>query len=225
MTDSEDSEKKPFRAFSEEQRKKLAEKVKQVVQQNAAPPADATTDKSTRMQTKGEQLTRTPAEKSTDPTPKTKTHSSQYQAFDAKTRAAIERKVAEKLKQKEQINELRKRLLSMAGKQVVINDKHPFNELLMQRGQTWNSFDVNLISGPEYSVLLNVVRLWQKNPDFYKIVTGYALDAAGVWRLHGWLLVRGVVNEVSLKHAVYYGVPLNSAEAERFAEWVLTTKS
>lgn len=244
MSDTPDSDKKHFKPFDEEQRRKLEEKVKEAMRARQA-EADAKIDASkvagkTQSQTADPPpetaASRPPAdtphsESNTEAPPKPDPspdsieleglqHRSGFHAIDTDERANIEKLVAEKLKRKARLDGLRKHLLSMAGKQVQLDDSNPFNKLIMEKGQAWNSFDVNLIAGPEMTAQRSVARLWETNPDFYMIAVGYALDAAGTWRPHSWLVVKGEVNEVKMKYAVYYGVPLGKNESIRFLEWV-----
>ncbi len=246
MADNDDSDKKDFKPFDAEQRRKLEEKVKAATQARKAQTergaADGNVAKTTHLQS---------TEPASNPSADTRRGSSDdaatetapahdsspdsielealrkrtgYHAIGEDERANIEKRVAEKLKNKARLDEFRKHLLSMAGKQVRLDDANPFNKLIMARGQAWNSFDVNLIAGPEMTTHRSVARLWEGSPDFYKIAVGYALDAAGTWRSHAWLIVKNEVNEVTMKFAVYYGVPLTKTESIRFLEWVRSGK-
>lgn len=241
-----DPDKKDFKPFDEEQRRKLEEQVKEAMRARRA-QAEAKTDDSKVAEKTQLRSAESTSEAESGKSAQTPIASSPaeadlesnapdsmeiealknrpgFHAISDDDRSNIEKLVAEKLKKKERLDALRKHLLSMAGKQVQLDEDNPFNKLIMQKGQAWNSFDVNLIAGPEMTTHRSVARLWETNLDIFKIAVGYALDAAGTWRSHAWLVVKGEVNEVKMKYAVYYGVPLSKAESIRFIEWVRSGK-
>lgn len=187
---------KHFEPMSDEQRKLIAEKIQYAKEQrHSAATAES---------------------------PATKIDAADSSAFNdfalinEQQREAMMHKSEErrKIQQHEQV--IRKRLLSMAGKDAVIDEDWPYNDVLMDRGQTWNSFEVNVVSGPDMVTERSVARLWRLSPTLYSIAAGYALDAGGTWHKHSWLIAQHKVQEVKLKYAVYYGVILTAKESELF---------
>lgn len=140
-----------------------------------------------------------------------------YALIDEQQREAMLQQVEERRQAKQHEQVIRKRLLSMAGKEVAIDENWPYNDMLMEHGQTWSSLEVNTISGPDMVTERSVAKLWQLSPTFYGIAAGYALDAAGTWHKHSWLIAQHKVQEVKLKYAVYYGVLLSAKESEAYA--------
>lgn len=203
-----DHDVKQFTPMSDKQRKLLEEKIQHAKEQHNA---DRHTEQSAVKAVSSDNQTA-----STSSTTK-KIAMNDFEEIDDQQREALLKQVDEcrKVKQYEQV--IRKRLLSMAGKEVAIDENWPYNDMLMEHGQTWSSLEVNTISGPDRVTERSVAKLWQLNPTFYSIAAGYALDAAGTWHKHSWLIALHKVQEVKLKYAVYYGVLLSAKESEAYA--------
>ncbi len=228
MTDSRDEGGKGFRPFNEEQRRKLEEKVRRAreAKQEAEAKKDTPTDSATRVQMTAvendergaKDAQESASADSISPVIPVRPHAPAFNPIDATARDELRKQVEQKLAEKRHGGEVRKRLLSIAGKQARIDEQSRYNQLLLDGGQTWNSFEVTLIAGPAMTTPASVAQLWAGSPDYFKIVVGYALDAAGIWHPHAWLLAQGQVHEVTMKYAVYYGAPLSPPEAKRYAE-------
>ncbi|MBU1192300.1 MAG: hypothetical protein KKA36_05120 [Gammaproteobacteria bacterium] len=216
MAEDTGKESKSSTRLSDEQRKRIEEKVR---------GARGKKHSSESVSTQRSMPTREAAEQIDTPESSAKAKesisdnsaASNFEPIDKQQREALRKQVEARLKSKNKFLELRKRLLSMAGKEAAIDDLYPYNDLLLDRGQTWNSLEVNLISGPEMVTERSVARLWRLSPALYSIAVGYALDAAGTWHKHSWLIALHKVQEVKLKYAVYYGVLLSAKESEVFA--------
>lgn len=219
MADDSDIDIKHSARLSDEQRMLIEEKVRRAKEQNTS--AEHPTVAQSAAVHEDIEVGAYPASRSAS-APTVTDVLPDFVPIDDRQREALRKQVEDRLKSKHHHQELRKRLLSMAGKEAIIDDHNPYNDLLMDRGQTWNSLEVNIISGPDMNTECSVAKLWQHSPTFYSIAAGYALDAAGTWHKHAWLIALHKVQEVKLKYAVYYGVQLSDKESEVFVSSALS---
>jgi hypothetical protein len=83
-----------------------------------------------------------------------------------------------------------------------------------------------LMSGPITMKLMNdnkchqnVAAVWNtQKPNIVAIATGYALSEDGLWRQHSWGVLRDGILETTEKRLTYFGILLQDAQADRFAE-------
>jgi len=65
----------------------------------------------------------------------------------------------------------------------------------------------------------NVASVWKKRRfGIVAIATGYALTQDGLWRQHSWGILRDGVLETTVVRVKYFGILLQRAAADRFAE-------
>jgi hypothetical protein len=65
----------------------------------------------------------------------------------------------------------------------------------------------------------NVASVWKKRRfGIVAIATGYALTQDGLWRQHSWGILRDGVLETTVVRVKYFGILLQGAAADRFAE-------
>lgn len=228
MADSTDKDK-PFAPFDEAQRKLIEEKVqraKEKLLRETATPGARTEQSSVIpvIKNKTPDTDQKAAPIPSEPSESTeikKPPATDYVAIGDQQRDVLRKTVEVRLQSKKLFHKVRKRLLSIAGKQANIDERFPYNAALLERGQTWSSLETSVISGPDVNTQRSVAELWLKKSGFYNIVAGYALDATGTWRKHVWLLAEHKVQEVTLKYAVYYGIPLSEKESKEFVHAVL----
>lgn len=230
MADSSDKDKS-FAPFNEEQRKLIEAKVQRAKEKHLAeaankssvpvteqPPVISVSENITSGNT--QEPLPDPTERA-EPTASKKPSAPAHVAIGDLQRDALREKVAARLQTKKNLQKVRKRLLSISGKQANIDEHFPYNDALLERGQTWSSLETTVIPGTDVNAQRSVAMLWQKSSAYYRIAAGYALDAAGTWRKHVWLLAQHKVQEVTLKYAVYYGILLSEKESKAFVRAVL----
>jgi hypothetical protein len=109
---------------------------------------------------------------------------------------------------------LKDRLLSIGGDWVALQPE-PDLEILLKEGQL---FKRKVIIKPMAICQChkNCAKLWGENPKTYKIITGWALSADGIWRQHTWLLKKAAILETTSHRVAYYGYVLNARTANNF---------
>lgn len=113
---------------------------------------------------------------------------------------------------------LRRRLLAIAGKEVVLR-REPQLEELLARAEVWRRVCPLLLRGARNSCHENAARAFMKAPARHRIVTGWALHPDDVvWRQHTWVLRDDELCETTVAARVYYGVILDEREANSFAK-------
>ncbi|HEX9413019.1 MAG TPA: hypothetical protein VF916_05905 [Ktedonobacterales bacterium] len=136
--------------------------------------------------------------------------------------AFLDARLAEHLKQQPEFAALVDRLLGIAGVRVVPpGAPDPHLEKLLGHGQLWDG-SAKLVRGTPGRCHENAARLYQRNPVWFRVVTGYALSADGLWRQHSWVYdmaprSRRRTTETTERRVRYYGVMLSEVEAEAFA--------
>jgi hypothetical protein len=135
--------------------------------------------------------------------------------------AFLDARLADYLKWQPEFAALVDRLLAIAGVRVVppgVPDPHL--EQLLGQGQLWEGL-AKLVPGTPGRCHENAARLYQRNPARFRVVTGYALSADGLWRQHSWgydtaSRSRRRIMETTERRLRYYGVLLSAAEAGAF---------
>lgn len=117
-----------------------------------------------------------------------------------------------------QHEDLKTILLEFGGEAVVLPKIEPDKEIIINRGQVFDEFyprcRIPMFAGKCHN---NVAKLHRQRG--YRIATGYALSADGVWRQHSWALAHDdVICETTEPRVGYFGVVLNEAEAKSFEE-------
>ncbi|HVG26418.1 MAG TPA: hypothetical protein VM865_02340 [Acidobacteriaceae bacterium] len=65
----------------------------------------------------------------------------------------------------------------------------------------------------------NVAAVWSaRRSGMVGIATGYALSDDGLWRQHSWGLLRDGVLETTVPRVKYFGILLQTGEADHFAQ-------
>jgi hypothetical protein len=129
-----------------------------------------------------------------------------------------------KAKPDERQMELEQKLLAIGGTEVVWPPERVRDlSLLLVRGRPFDE-KVRLRRGDRDQPHANVAKLWGQFFDAYHVATGYALDEAGRWVRHSWLMdgenpERGAsLLETTHRRAAYFGYTLAHFEAITF--WV-----
>ena len=135
--------------------------------------------------------------------------------------AFLDARLTEYLKWQPEFVTLVDRLLAIAGIRVVPpGAPDPDLEALLRQGQIWDGL-ARLVLGEPGRCHVNAASLYQRNSTRFRIVTGYALSADGLWRQHSWVYDisprrRRRIIETTERRVQYYGVMLSPAEATAF---------
>ena len=123
-------------------------------------------------------------------------------------------KTEKNIKTMPELKPLQDKLLSLGGDWVALEPECVLDALL-NKGQ--------LIKGrilfkrmASHNCHGNCAQLWEKNSKIYKIATGWALSADGIWRQHTWLLKGKLIIETTEPRTLYYGIVLGDEEANNF---------
>lgn len=126
------------------------------------------------------------------------------------------------------LSELRDRLLSIGGCDVVLPIVEDDIDNILKYGQLWDNISSRLMKGRPCQCHSNSAELWYNNRDssvthgeFALILcTGYALSRDGLWRQHSWLVQAkprsNVIIETTRGRVAYYGFGLTYAQANEF---------
>lgn len=118
------------------------------------------------------------------------------------------------------MRQLREKLLSLGGKNVVFFDDNLLADLLVERGRVYDGA-ARLILGAPNACHLNAQLLVLENPNRYLYATGYALSG-GLWRMHSWVLVQKprkyVIVETTDHRELYYGIDMPAEAVQLFFE-------
>ena len=114
---------------------------------------------------------------------------------------------------------LRERLLAVAGHELVPPlERDPDLDEVLARGRTSDGRVARRRPGLPSECHSNVAQLYLRNPDSFRIVTGYALSPDGLWRQHSWALDAGDTPvETTDERVLYFGFVLSGREARHFA--------
>jgi hypothetical protein len=113
---------------------------------------------------------------------------------------------------------LAEQLLSFGGEQIVFSFEALDLQTLLAKGRWMAATDVELRLGMPNACHQNCAQLWQQLRTTSHIATGFAVTISeGVWRRHSWLVHRdGHILETTAKRDGYYGLMLDTVQAERF---------
>lgn len=112
---------------------------------------------------------------------------------------------------------LRHILLEIGGTEALIDKDEPDFYNLITRGILIDKPSDVLKQGEMCQCHKNSAFLWETNKRKYKIMTGYALSATGVWHQHSWIIDKfNNIIETTVKREKYYGYILSPLEAESF---------
>lgn len=132
--------------------------------------------------------------------------------------AFLERRFAEAVTRQPALTRLREVLMRHGGLMLVAPQTYdPDLDALLVYGRLLDASTTKLVLGRESDCHGNVSRLWRKRPEAIVIVVGYALSDDGLWRQHTWGAEAGYVIETTEPRLAYFGVPLSSEHAARFA--------
>lgn len=135
--------------------------------------------------------------------------------------AQLDSRLADYLTWQPEFATLVARLLALGGVRVAPPPlPDPDLALLLEGGQQWDG-DVMLQKGEAGQCHLNAAQLYMDDMQRFRIATGYALSADGLWRQHSWIhdSVSGggrCIIETTELRTCYYGVELTDAEAQSF---------
>lgn len=116
-----------------------------------------------------------------------------------------------------QFGELRAKLLSLGGTEVVVG-LAPITDLtgFLDHGEL-DGRSPRLETGRVSACYYNVASLWAKGI-LDNIVTGYGLSDDGLWREHCWGVHEGYLVETTLERKMYFGRVLSQSEARELCD-------
>lgn len=122
--------------------------------------------------------------------------------------------------------DLRNRLLSFGGAEVLFNSNDPYIERYLQDSEFWYSGESQFINMKNPRPYFSAIDFYKWEPKRYQFVIGFAMDEYGVWMPHAWTLRRlktkeDRVTEVLKPLCGYYGIILEPEEVESYREFIL----
>jgi hypothetical protein len=116
---------------------------------------------------------------------------------------------------KHRLSVLRDRLLAIAGWAVVLPPSDADLAAIMA-GQAWDGRNAKKMPGVPRECHSNSAALYAKDPETFKLCTGYAMSEDGVWRQHSWCLMGDRVVETTVSRVLYFGAILTGKVADEF---------
>ncbi len=115
-----------------------------------------------------------------------------------------------------QVAELDRRLLAVAGSQVIRLQPETRVADLLARGR---AFDLPVVTkrGEPHECHMNAAAMWAKDIAKNTLVSGYGC-VGGAWLAHSWVVGGGRLHETTVRFERYFGYPL--AELEALAFWL-----
>lgn len=125
------------------------------------------------------------------------------------------KKTKENLKAMPELKPLQDKLLVVGGDWVSLQPE-PDRAKLLKEGKVMDA-PVQMMKRDQSRCHSNCAKLWDQYPGAFKIATGWALSADGIWRQHSWLLRQDdTIIETTEPRVKYFGVLLNDEEANAF---------
>jgi hypothetical protein len=123
-------------------------------------------------------------------------------------------KTEKNLEMMPELRPLQDRLLTLGGDWVALQPE-PDLKTLLNKGQLVKH---KVIFKPMASCRChsNCAKFWDKHPKTYRIATGWALGADGIWRQHTWLIKEKTIIETTKPRTLYFGIILGAEESNRF---------
>ena len=119
----------------------------------------------------------------------------------------------DRLKKHPELRQLRKKLLSFGGKEIVPREEPDLSKIV-KRGKLFKN-KAKLTKLRMISCHTNAVELYATKG--YKIATGWALSDDGLWRQHSWCIDSGNnIVETTKRRKKYFGFVLMQKEAKKF---------
>jgi hypothetical protein len=137
------------------------------------------------------------------------------QQLEPGQREFLERKLKAHLQKQPEFANLRERLMTLGGLEVVPRDE-PDLEKILARGISFSGGNVNLQPGDPSDCHRNTARLWKKEAGRVSIATGWALSSDGLWLQHSWAINGTTVIETTARRSSYFGYVLSPSEAADF---------
>jgi hypothetical protein len=116
-----------------------------------------------------------------------------------------------------------RKLLSISGKKVCVYYVDiATDDIALKDGEIIDYTGIVKKRGcEEHRCHTNSAKLWRRHPKKYKLATGYGLDE-DIWIGHSWLLnAKKQIVETTYPFELYYGVVMDTVEAEKFCKTVL----
>lgn len=111
--------------------------------------------------------------------------------------------------------ELKTKLLSLGGEDVVFFEPNEFAYEVLHEGKVYRKSARVHRQGADNHCHGNAVCLWKEGK---KIATGYALSPDGLWRRHSWGIAKnGTAIETTVPRVLYFGYPLDRDDVQVFA--------
>jgi hypothetical protein len=98
---------------------------------------------------------------------------------------------------------------------LLCQDSEQYLDLLIEKGELFDHAPIKRVPGAPHQCHRCVAKLWARDVEHTKIVTGYA-RTDGLWYQHSWGLRDGCICETDLKREHYFGVVLDSFDTGRF---------
>lgn len=121
------------------------------------------------------------------------------------------------LKEQPDLLNLRTRLLSIGGEEVVPVFEDDLKKIL-NRGIPLINPIIKLIRGRPISCHSNSCEYWADHQKASELMTGWGLSEDGLWRQHSWVRIikSGKVVETTIPRSIYYGFVMTPEEAGEF---------
>ena len=116
------------------------------------------------------------------------------------------------------LDELKKRLLDIAGFAVALPGFEDDLENITRRGRLWRGYNAIRKKCKNCRCHANSCYLYIANRRQTRICTGYAMSRDGAWRQHSWCvnLASGRPIETTEKRVLYYGFMMTPEECRQF---------
>jgi hypothetical protein len=131
----------------------------------------------------------------------------------------LQRRLREAVSSQPDLNRLKRLLLRLGGDFLVAPPKpDPDIPMLLKSGFMTNG-PVKLKTMNSRACHQNVAAVWKARKfGIVAIATGYALSEDGLWRQHSWGILRDGILETTKLRLKYFGILLQGARADHFAE-------
>jgi len=112
---------------------------------------------------------------------------------------------------------LRERLLREGGQEVLFNHPEPDIVELIEQGRVFDH-RIQGYPGRAGACHQNVADFWQREPQRFRIATGYGLNPFGTWLQHWWLVNAelGIHETTGIVFEKYFGIVYTREQARRF---------
>lgn len=116
------------------------------------------------------------------------------------------------LKKYPELKELRTKLLSFGGTEIVPRNEPDLEKIIKKGGIMKGDIKEELLHPSDCHLNAAILSI-EKG---MKIATGWALSDDGLWRQHSWCVNGDIITETTQKRKIYFGFVLSPQEVENF---------